>query len=156
MKIFSKKEEESTSDFQKAINLINEYLKKFDPKIEILKVITGTGKLLLASTKLSYKGIHMELGVILPEGGKPDLIITAPLRLPPPGTNLLPVYQQLLRWNFFQTEITHFALDDQGLISLVVRRPLEDLGYSEFEYCISKVSEVTAAGLILLKQNFGI
>jgi len=156
MRIFGKKEGELPSDFQKAINIINEYLKKFDPKAESLKIIEGTGKLLIASTKLFYKGIHMELGVFLPEGGKPDLIITAPLRLPPPGTNLLPVYQQLLRWNFFQTEITHFAIDDQGLISLVIRRPTEDLGYSEFEYCISKISEVTIAGLILLKQNFGI
>ncbi|MGC8937163.1 MAG: hypothetical protein ACP5KV_07385, partial [Candidatus Methanomethylicaceae archaeon] len=78
------------------------------------------------------------------------------MRLPPPGTDLLQVYRQLLLWNNFQTGEPHYSINEQGVIFSVLRRSTEDLDYSEFERAIIKVCETTAMGIFLLKQQFGI
>ncbi len=144
------------AEFQKAIDLVNEYLKKFDKSTPPLGNPQVAEKLSIANTKLNYRGINMEVGVVLPEGKPADLILSAGVRLPPPGTNLLPVYQQLLLWNNFQTSESHFSINQQGVIFTVMRRSIEGLDYSEFEQVVIKVSETAVMGILLLKQQFGI
>lgn len=151
-----KKSKKVPAEFQKAIELVNGYLGKFDKSIPPLGDPQVAEKLSIANTKLKYRGINVEAGVILPEGKSADLILSAGVRLPPPGTNLLPVYQQLLLWNNFQTSEAHFSVNQQGVIFTVMRRSTEGLDYSEFEQAVIKVSETAAMGILLLKQQFGI
>jgi hypothetical protein len=151
-----KKSKKVPAEFQKTIDLVNGYLGKFDKSIPPLGDPQVAEKLSIANTKLKYRGINVEVGVVLPEGKPADLILSAGVRLPPPGTNLLPVYQQLLLWNNFQTSESHFSINKQGVIFTVMRRSTEGLDYSEFEQAVIKVSETAAMGILLLKQQFGI
>ena len=151
-----RKGKKAPAELQKAIELVNGYLGKFDKNAPPLGNPQLLEKISIANTKLNYRGINMEVGVVLPEGKPADLILSAGVRLPPPGTNLLPVYQQLLLWNNFQTSEAHFSINQQGVIFTVMRRSTEGLDYSEFEQALIKVSETAAMGILLLKQQFGI
>ncbi|MGB9620049.1 MAG: hypothetical protein ACPL7K_06530, partial [Armatimonadota bacterium] len=85
------------------MDLVNGYLKKFDKNAPPLGNLQISEKISLATTKLTVRGITMEVGVVSLEGKTADFLLSAPMRLPPPGTDLLQVYRQLLLWNNFQT-----------------------------------------------------
>ena len=71
--------------------------------------------------------------------------------------NLLPFYRQLLVWNNFQTDVAHLAINDQqGVVFMVMRRPVSGLDYSEFRHNIDKISAVTLNVIFKLKQQFGV
>lgn len=159
MGIFKQKGKKAPAELQNAIDLVNGYLKKFDKNIPPLgypPFSEVSEKVSIINTKLTYRGINMEAGVVLPEGKSADLLLSAAVRLPPPGTDLPPVYRQLLLWNNLQTSDVHFSINQQGVIFTVMRRSIEDLDYSEFKHAINKVSETAAMGIRLLKQQFGI
>lgn len=141
---------------QRAVDSVNGYLQKFDAKItEKPRNIGKEG--FLARTKFTYRNITMEVMVLLPDGKTSvDLMLSAAVRQPPPGTNLLPIYQQLLLWNNLMTGITHFSIDNRGIIFMVHRRPLRGLDYEELEHSIVALSENTAAALGLLRQKFNV
>jgi len=140
-------------EFQKSVKQIDGYLKKLDSSISPLSEKNTS----VATTSLSYANIRTEVIVIKPKGQtKSDLIFSAAL-VPLPKTNLLPLFRQLLVWNNLQTDVAHLSIDDnQGVIFMVIRRPISGLDYLEFKNNIDKISAVTLNVLFKLKQQFGI
>jgi len=146
----------SDSEFKTSVKLINDYLKKFDSRISPLSE-KMTGDMPMASTYLSYANIKTEVAVIKPKGQTwSDLIFSAAV-CPLPKENLLPFYRQLLVWNNFQTDVAHFAINDQqGVVFMVMRRPVSGLDYSEFRHIVEKISSVTLNSIFMLRQQFGV
>jgi len=144
------------SEFREAIRNINGFLKKFDSRITPLSEAVAVD-MLMANTSYSYANIKTEVFVVKPKGqAGTDLIFSTPV-CSLPKENLLPFYRQLLVWNNFQTDVAHFAVSDtQNAVFLVMRRPVLDLEYSEFRYCVDKISAVTLNTLFQLKQKFGV
>lgn len=140
-------------EFQKSVKQIDGYLKKLDSSISPLSE-TNTS---VANTSFTYANIRTEVIVIKPKGQtNSDLIFSAAL-VPLPKTNLLPLFRQLLVWNNLQTDVAHLSIDDkQGVIFMVIRRPISGLDYLEFKNNIDKISAVTLNVLFKLKQQFGI
>lgn len=143
-------------DFQKSVKLINGFLKKIDPSVSSMPD-RAVGDMLAVSTKLSYANVKMEVAVVKPKGQtRSDLIFSAAV-CPLPKENLLPFFRQLLVWNNFQTDVAHLAINDQqGVVYMVMRRPVTGLDYSEFRYNVDKMSAVTLNVIFLLKKQFGI
>lgn len=144
------------AEFKKSIKTINGYLKKLDSIISSLSE-KAMSDMLIASTNLSYANIRTEVAVIQPKGQtRSDLIFSAAV-CPLPKKNLLPFYRQLLVWNNFQTDVAHFAINDaQGVVYMVMRRPVLGLDYPEFRYIIEKMSAVTLNVIFMLKKQFGV
>lgn len=145
-------------EFGKAVDFINGYLQKFNAKITEKPTKIGKDGY-IAATKLTHRGIVMEAVVLLPEGKaetESDLIFRAGVRQPPSGANLLPIYQQLLRWNDMMTGVTHFAIDSKGVILVSLRRPIQGLDVPEFEHAVVTVSENTATAIRLLRSKFNV
>jgi len=144
------------TEFQKSVKLINGYLKKLDSNIPPLSE-REMGDFPLANTALSYANIRSEVAVIKPQGQINSDLIFSTAVVPLPKNNLLPLFRQLLVWNNLQTDIAHLAINDQqGVIYMVMRRPVIGLDYSEFRHIVDKISAITMNVLFMLKQQFGI
>jgi hypothetical protein len=150
------KGKELSAEFLSAVDMINGYLKKFDAKIKPLEKPQEKEGTFIATTTLTYRGISMLAWAIQVKGRMPDQVILAPLTKPPAGANLLQIYTQLLLWNHLATGETHYSIGNDGTICMLLRRPVEDLDYSEFEHAIVTLSDNSASSLLLLKQQFGI
>lgn len=144
------------NEFQKSIKSINGYLKKIDPSVSPISDKT-VGDIPAASTQLSYANIRIEVAVVKPKDQTgSDLIFSAAV-CPLPKENLLPFFRQLLVWNNFQTDVAHLAINDQqGVVYMVMRRPVLGLDYSEFRHNVNKISAVTLNVIFMLKKQFGL
>jgi len=145
-----------SGEFQKAIKKVGEYSKKFSGRTPSFSE-QSTPDLQIASTTVSYANIGTQVAVVLPKGqSSPDVIFSAGV-CPLPKENLLAFYRQLLVWNNFQTDVAHFAInDEQGVVYLVLRRPFEGFDYSEFSHVVEKISAVTLNAILMLKKQFGV
>lgn len=143
-------------EFQKSVKSINSYLKMIDPSISPISDKT-VGDIPAANTQLSYANIRIEVAVVKPKGQtRSDLILSAAV-CPLPKENLLPFFRQLLVWNNFQTDVAHLAINDQqGVVYMVMRRPVSGLDYSEFRHNVDKMSAVTLNVILMLKSQFGL
>lgn len=142
------------SEFKGSVETINSFLKQFDPSTVPLAEKGEVG-MPAANTSLSYAGIRTEVIVVKPQGQTGSDLIFSTGVCPLPKDNLLPFYRQLLVWNNMQTDVAHFAISDtQNAAFMIVRRPILGLDYSEFRYCVDKISTVTLCCLLQLKQKF--
>jgi hypothetical protein len=143
-------------EFQKAVKKMSEYVKKFSGSTPSFSE-QSTSDLQMASTTVSYANIGTLVAVVQPKGQtSPDVIFSAAV-CPLPKENLLPFFRQLLVWNNFQTDVAHFSLsDEQGVVFLVLRRPVEGFDYPEFTHAISKISAVTLNSMVMLRKQFGV
>lgn len=130
-------------EFKKSVKSINSYLKMIDPSVSPIsdKMV---GDIPATNTQLSYANIRIEVIVAKPKGQtKSDLILSAAV-CPLPKENLLPFYRQLLVWNNFQTDVAHLAINDQqGMVYVVMRRPVLGLDCWKFRDNVDKMSTVT-------------
>jgi hypothetical protein len=143
-------------EFQKAVKKIGEYLKRFAGKPASFSDQSNPD-MQISTTKVTYGNIETQVFIIQPKAQtSPDVIFSVGV-FPLPKENLLPLYRQLLVWNYFQTDIAHFAIsDEQNAVFLVLRRPFEGFDYQEFRYSVEKTSSVALNTILMLTKQFGI
>jgi hypothetical protein len=141
-------------DFNKAVEKVSEYVQKFTGAKHNFSD-TSNEVNLWASTVVTHSSISTQVIVCQPRNqADPDLVLSSgTVKLP--TENLVAFYRQLLVWNNLATDIAHFAVNDQqDIVALVYRRPIEGLDYSEFKDALETISTVNMNSIVLLKRDF--
>jgi len=84
-----------------------------------------------------------------------DLFLVSSPVINLPGENLLPLFRKLLTLNFSDTKDAAFAINEEvDTIDLQIKRPLENLDYTEFERAIMTVTEVADKYNDIIAETF--
>jgi len=74
-----------------------------------------------------------------------------------PKENLVAFFRQLLNWNFLDTDVTHFSINDKAsTVQLNMKRPIQDFDYSEFVNATQTLSALTMNYIPILVRQWGI
>jgi hypothetical protein len=120
---------------------------------DYLKQMGGFGPLDAdASCFLQWRDIHIGVRLLFDKG----LLMVASPVINLPEVNLLPLFRKLLTLNHADTFDAAFSLNERfGTIDLQIKRPLEDLDYSEFRRAVGIVGRVASKFVNVLRQDFG-
>jgi hypothetical protein len=143
-------------EFKKAVDKISEYLQEFTGSRPTF-MDTSTADSLFSNTTIAFRGIATQIIVCQPRNQTRVDIIFSSGTVKLPQENLVAFFRQLLTWNMLQTDIAHFGLnDDQGIVSLVYRRPFEGFDYNEFKFALESISNINNNCIAILRSTFAV
>lgn len=74
-----------------------------------------------------------------------------------PKEKLVAFFRQLLIWNNIETDVAHFAINDQtGMVLMLSVRPFEGFDYSEFKHAVQMMSTLAMKYILILNRQFGV
>ena len=126
----------------KSVNKVNKFLMKgrWPPLDENNKCMLQKGNATVAV-------------VVIPDE---DLLLVSSPVVNLPEENLLPLFRKLLTLNFSDTKDVAFAINEEAdTVDLQIKRPLENLDYSEFERAVMTVTEVADKYNDIIAETFG-
>jgi hypothetical protein len=101
---------------------------------------------------LQQGDMHVGVKLLLED----NLLMVASPVMNLPETNLLPLFRKLLTLNYADTFDAAFSLNERfGTIDLQIKRPLEDLDYSEFRRAVGIVGRAANKFIRVLRTDFG-
>ena len=145
-----------TLEFRNAVEKIGEYVKDFIGS-KPLFTEQPNSSFPLARTQITQTGITMDvIAALLPGKTIPDVVFALGV-CHLPKEKLVAFFRQLLIWNNIETDVAHFAINDQtGMVLMLSVRPFEGFDYSEFKHAVQMMSTLAMKYILILNRQFGV